>query len=304
MSFPAGAPVVGTGAVARSRPFIADLLELTKPRITSLVVITTAIGFFMGTRGPLDVTRLVNSLLATALVAGGASALNQYLERDLDGLMKRTADRPLPQGRLSPVTALAFGVGLSIAGVLYLTLAANLLAGALAALTVAAYVFVYTPLKRLTPLSTVVGAVPGALPPVGGWAAATGSLSSEAWVLFAIVFLWQLPHFLAIGWMYREDYSRANYPMLPVLDAEGYVTGRHMIAWSVGLIPVSLMPTLMNLTGVFYFYAALALGLIFLATSAAFAFRRTEIQARRLFLVSILYLPLLWAFMVLDKSAL
>lgn len=303
MSIPARAPAVGAESQAGTRSF-ADLIELTKPRITSLVLVTTAIGYFMGTQGPLDVARLVNTLLATALVAGGASALNQYLERDLDGLMRRTADRPLPQGRLSPVTALAFGVALCIAGVLYLALVTNLLAGTLAALTVASYLFLYTPLKRVTPLSTVVGAVPGALPPVGGWAAATGSLSNEAWVLFAIVFLWQLPHFLAIGWMYREDYGRANYPMLPVLDRAGYTTGRHMIAWSVGLIPVSLMPTLMNLTGVFYFFAALALGLMFLASSVLFAARRTTLDARRLFLVSILYLPLLWAFMVLDKSAL
>jgi protoheme IX farnesyltransferase len=303
VSIPVRAPVVGTESQAATRSF-ADLIELTKPRITSLVLVTTAIGYFMGTQGPLDVARLVNTLLATALVAGGASALNQYLERDLDGLMKRTADRPLPQGRLSPVTALAFGVALCIAGVLYLALVTNLLAGTLAALTVASYLFLYTPLKRVTPLSTVVGAVPGALPPVGGWAAATGSLSNEAWVLFAIVFLWQLPHFLAIGWMYREDYGRANYPMLPVLDRAGYTTGRHMIAWSVGLSPVSLMPTLMNLTGVFYFFAALVLGLLFLASSVLFAARRTTIDARRLFLVSILYLPLLWAFMVLDKSAL
>jgi protoheme IX farnesyltransferase len=306
VSAPARASAVehAASAIRSASPAWADYLDLTKPRITGLVLVTTLIGFFMGTRGPIAPALLVHTLLATAFVAAGASVLNQYLERDLDGLMRRTKNRPLPRGRILPIHALAFGVGLSAAGVLYLTLFANLLAGTVAAITVASYVFVYTPLKRVTPLSTLIGAVPGALPPLGGWAAATGSLGIEPWVLFGIVFVWQLPHFLAIGWMYKDDYSRAGFPMIPVLDKEGYITGRHMLAWSVALLPVSLMPSLLHLTGVAYFVGALVLGLLFLLTSLGFILSRTESAARRLFLVSILYLPLLWGFMVLDKAGL
>ena len=305
MSIPVEASAVHNPARAEGASAAwVDYLDMTKPRITGLVVVTTLIGFFMGTRGPIPPALLIHTLLATAMVAGGASVLNQYLERDLDALMLRTRMRPLPQGRISPFHALAFGVGLSVAGVLYLTFTTNLLAGAIAALTVASYVFVYTPLKRITPLSTVIGAVPGALPPVGGWAAATNTLGVEAWVLFAIVFMWQLPHFLAIGWMYKADYERAGFPMIPVLDELGFVTGRHMLAWSVAILPVSLMPSLLGLTGIIYFLGELVLGSLFLLSSIGFAARRSEAAARRVFLISILYLPLLWGLMVLDKAPL
>lgn len=297
----ASAPESSGARTALTR--LADYVELTKPRITLLVVITSLIGFFMGSASSgLQWIRLLHTLAATALVASGASTLNMYLERDLDRLMRRTANRPLPAGRVAPVRALAFGVLLSIAGVLYLTLATNLLAGALAAATVLSYVFCYTPLKRTSTLSTVVGAVPGALPPVGGWAAATGGITPAAFILFAIVFIWQLPHFLAIGRLYREDYARAGYPMLPVLDREGKTTGRHMVLWSLALIPVTLATTLLGLTGALYSIGALLLGLWFADASRRFLAQGTDKAARRLFFVSVAYLPLLWALMVLDKS--
>lgn len=296
------APVGGSAAAQTALGRLADYAELTKPRITLLVVITSLIGFFMGSAGRLDWVRLIHTLAATALVASGASTLNMFLERDLDRLMRRTANRPLPAGRVEPVRALAFGVVLSIGGALWLSLATNLLAGALAAATVLSYVFCYTPLKRTTTLSTVVGAVPGALPPVGGWAAATGQITPTAFLLFAIVFIWQLPHFLAIGRLYREDYARAGYPMLPVVDLEGKTTGRHMVLWSVALIPVSLATTLLGLTGTLYSIGALALGLWFADSSRRFLAQGTDRAARRLFFVSVAYLPLLWALMVLDKS--
>src|SRR5512140_2112546 len=288
MTIPAEASALRPAALARTRSAWADYLEMTKPGITGLVLITTSIGFFMATHGAMRLDLLVHTLLATAMVAGGASVLNQYLERGPDALMRRTNDRPLPGGRVRPASALRFGVLLSAGGVLYLSLAANLLAGATAALTVLLYVFVYTPLKRVTPLSTIVGAIPGALPPVGGWAAASGSVTSATWILFTIVFLWQLPHFLAIGWLYRDDYARGGFFMLPVLDREARVTSRHTVAWTAALIPVSLAPTPIGLTGVVYFAGALILGAAYLASSLSFAARRTDSPARRLFLVSFL----------------
>ncbi|MDZ4805609.1 MAG: heme o synthase [Candidatus Eisenbacteria bacterium] len=280
---------------------LADWVELTKPRITFMVLVTTLIGFFMATPGNLHWPLLVQVLVATALVASGASTLNQYTERDLDALMRRTADRPLPAGRIDPTAALAFGVVLSCIGTLWLALTANLLTGAVAAATVLSYVFAYTPLKRTTPLSTIVGAVPGALPPLGGWAAATGQVTPAAWVLFGIVFIWQLPHFLAIGRLYREDYGRAGYPMLPVLDTEGQTTGRHMVVWSLALIPVSLATTILGLTGLLYTIGALILGAWFALASFRFLARRTDRAARELFLASIVYLPVLCLLMALDK---
>ncbi len=298
-------PAVDAGReTARSSSRFADYMELTKPRITFLVLVTTFIGFFMGARGAMDLPLLFHTLFGTALVAGGASALNQVLEHALDARMKRTRNRPLPARRLSVHEAQLFGVTLCAVGVLYLTFAANLLTGALAAATVASYVFLYTPLKTVTPLSTMIGAVPGALPPVGGWAAATNQVTPGAWILFGIVFAWQLPHFLAIAWIYRDDYDRAGYPMLPVLDRVGLATGRHMVVWSLALIPISLMPTLLFMTGTLYFFGALLLGLVFLAYSVLFTIFRTDRCARHLFLVSILYLPLLWGLMILDKSTL
>jgi len=288
--------------VAASRR--ADWLELTKPRITMMVLVTTMIGFFMATPGNLHWPLIVQVLAATTLVAGGASTLNQYMERDLDALMRRTARRPLPAGRIEPTAALAFGVLSSCAGTLWLAFAANFLTGAVAAATVLSYVFAYTPMKRTSPLSTIVGAVPGALPPVGGWAAATGQVPPEAWILFAIVFIWQLPHFLAIGRLYREDYARAGYPMMPVVDTEGRTTGQHMVIWSLALIPVSLATTIVGLTGLFYSVGALLLGAWFAWASVRFLQRRTDRAAKELFLASVIYLPVLCLLMVLDKARL
>jgi protoheme IX farnesyltransferase len=282
----------------------ADWLELTKPRITLMVLVTTMIGFVMATPGQLHWPLIVQVLAATMLVAGGASTLNQYAERDLDALMRRTARRPLPAGRIEPTAALAFGVLSACAGTLWLAFAANWLTGAVAAATVLSYVFAYTPMKRTSPLSTIVGAVPGALPPIGGWAAATGEVTPAAWILFAIVFIWQLPHFLAIGRLYRDDYARAGYPMLPVVDVEGMTTGRHMVIWSLALIPVSLATTIVGMTGAVYSIGALLLGGWFAAASVKFLAQRTDRAARELFLASVIYLPVLCLLMVLDKARL
>lgn len=281
---------------------MADFIELTKPRITAFVVMTAFVGYMMGNEGPLNLLRLGHTLVGTGLVASGSSALNMVLERDFDKLMRRTARRPLPDGRMTPTAALAFGVGLSSLGVLYLALTTNLLTAVLAVATLASYVFVYTPSKRTTNLSTIIGAVPGALPPVGGWAAATGMLGPGAWALFAVLFAWQLPHFLAIAWMYREDYGRAGYPMLPVTDRTGEATGRQMILWCLGLVPVSLAPTLLGMAGHFYWVGALLLSGLFLFGAFGFYARRDAPSAKRLFLVSIAYLPLLYALLIVNKT--
>jgi protoheme IX farnesyltransferase len=299
MSVPAAARLEPR-ATARGG-LLSDYLELTKPRITLLVLVTTLIGFFMASGGDVRWSLLWQTLAATALVASGASALNQYSERDLDALMRRTSRRPLPAGRIPPIAALAFGVALACGGVVWMCWSVNLLTGAIAAVTVLSYALVYTPLKRTTTLSTIVGAVPGALPPVGGWAAAAGEVTPPAWVLFAIVFAWQLPHFLAIGRMYRDDYARAGYPMLPVLDVDGRTTARHMTLWSLALLPVSLGTTLLGLTGLLYTIGAVALGAWMFLASVTFLRRRTDQAARDVFLSSIVYLPVLCLLMVLDK---
>ena len=278
---------------------VRDYLELLKPRITMLVVLTAWMGFSLG--GGKSYSALwVIVLAGTALTAGGASALNQYIERDLDANMRRTQNRPLPQKRLAPEQALAFGVITSVTGLVMLTLAVNLLTGFLAALSVASYLFLYTPMKTRTALCTLVGAIPGALPPMMGWAAARGALAPEAWILFAILFLWQLPHFLAIAWMYREDYARAGFPMLSVIDPDGGSTARMIILYSAILIPVTLLPTRIGLTGFSYFCGALALGFAFLMFGAFTAFFRTPANARRLLLASVIYLPTLLTWMVLS----
>lgn len=294
-------PEVVAGTRASTAAF-SDYLELTKPRITAFVVMTTLVGYLMGTEGTLELIRLLHVLFGTALVASGSSALNQYLERDLDRRMRRTASRPLPAGRLQPTAALAFGVGISIVGVLYLALATNLLTAVLAVATLASYVFVYTPSKRITHLSTVVGGVPGALPPVGGWAAAAGALGPGAWALFALQFAWQLPHFLAIAWIYRKDYGAAGYPMLSVTDPSGNAVARQTILWSLCLVPLSLAPTLLGMAGHFYWIGALALSGLFVAASIGFYRSRSDAAARRLFLVSIAFLPLILALLVLNRT--
>jgi protoheme IX farnesyltransferase len=282
---------------------LRDYLELTKPRITSLVLCTTWLGFSLASNAPTPLRLFVHTLLGTCLAAAGAAALNQYLERDVDAKMRRTQNRPLPSGRLTPRQGLVFGTLLSAAGVLELALFVNFLASFLTALTLISYLFIYTPLKKRTALCTLVGAIPGALPPLIGWAGARGSLSAEAWVLFAILFLWQLPHFLAIAWMYREDYSRAGFPMLPVIDPDGDSTARMILLYSAILIPVSLLPARMGVAGLSYFLGALSLGIAFLVCGACTAYFRTPACAKRLMLASVLYLPALLTWMVCNKIA-
>ncbi len=289
----------GTG-VRTSSP-AADYVELTKPRITLLVVLTAAVGYFMASRSGLSPLGLVHTMIGTALVASGASVLNQVLEREPDARMHRTANRPIPAGRVSPESALTFGAALGLGGVLYTALFLNLAVAALAAATLASYVFVYTPLKRRTTLNTMIGAIPGALPPVGGWAAATGSVPREAWVLFLVVFLWQVPHFLAIAWLLRKDYARGGFHMLPVADPSGTSTGRHVALSALALVPVSLVPTLVGMTGTVYFFGALALTLGYAGTGLWLAARPTDLRARWLFLGSIVYLPALLVLMMIDK---
>ena len=280
---------------------LASYLDLTKPRITMLVTATAAAGYALGSAGGVDYLRFFHTSLGIALLSSGIGALNQYIERDLDRLMRRTETRPLPSGKLQPRSALRFGAALSAIATLYLAVFVNPLSAALGVLTLAAYLFAYTPLKTRTTLSTIIGAFPGAMPPFIGWAAASGHITIEAWVLFAILFLWQFPHFLAIAWMYRDDYRRAGIKMLPVVEPDGRITGQQIIAYTVLLVPVSLMPTLVHLSGAVYFYGALVLGLGFLYYSARAARRRTTWQARRLLLASVLYLPVLFALMVLNR---
>lgn len=290
--------------VSRTPNRLADYLVLTKPEVTLLVLVSTLVGFYLASEPRLNLLLLLHTLLGTALVAGGTATLNQFLERDADAKMHRTAKRPLPTRRLEPVQALWFGVGLALAGVLYLALAVNGLSSLLAALTLTSYLFLYTPLKHRTSLCTVVGAFPGAMPPLIGWAAAQGQLSAEAWVIYAMLFLWQFPHFLAIAWMYREDYARAGILMLPVTDAGGPATGRHIVFYSLVLLPVSLLPTLLGMAGMVYFFGALALGLWFLGSGISLAVTRSNVYARRLLQVSIVYLPLVFALLMLDQQRL
>jgi protoheme IX farnesyltransferase len=276
-------------------------VELTKPRITFLIVLTSAAGFGLASRRGIDYLALVSALLGIALLSSGIATLNQYAERDLDGLMRRTAGRPLPSGKLAPWEALAFGAGLTIAAEVYLLLLVNPLSALLGLTVIAGYLFGYTPLKTRSSLSTVVGAFPGAVPPLIGWTAATGALSIEGWVLFAILFLWQFPHFLAIAWMYREDYSRAGILMLPVVEPDGRVTAQQIVLYTLMLIPVSLLPTVLGISGRFYFFGAIVLGLLFLYSSIRAAFSMSRQQAKQLLLASVLYLPLLFILMVVNK---
>jgi heme o synthase len=290
-----------TTAARVSAGTLSDYMELTKPRVTSLVVTTAAFGFYLGSRGSLDLLLLLHCLAGTWLVAAGTSALNQVLERDSDSRMERTRRRPLPDGRLQPVQALGFATALATIGMLYLALTVNLLTALLAAATLASYIFLYTPLKARSPLATLVGAVPGALPPLGGWAAASGSLGAGGWALFGILFLWQLPHSLAIAWMYREDYARGGFRVLPVVDPGGDSTVRQILGNAIVLIPVSLTPSLLGVAGKFYFYGALVLGLFLLWHCAGIVRDRGRSGARRIVLASVIYLPALLLLMALDK---
>lgn len=297
------AAVQRSAVLAAPASRLADYAELTKPRITLMVVVTTAAGYYLGARGAIDLVGLLHALLGTGVIAAAASALNQVLERDTDARMLRTRDRPLPAGRLELPAAAAFGMSLAVLGAAYLGLAVNLLTGAIGVVTLLLYVLVYTPLKRRSSLCTIVGAVPGALPPVMGWTAATGALSAEAWVLFTILFFWQLPHFLAIAWNYREDYARGGQPMLSVEDPEGTSTGRQIVLYCMALLPVSLAPSIVHLSGALYFWGALALGLLYLAAGLHAARDRSHRAALLLLRVSVIYLPALLGLMTFDKVA-
>jgi protoheme IX farnesyltransferase len=276
-------------------------VELTKPRITFLIVLTAAAGFCLGARGGLDYLLFAHAMIGIGLLSSGIAALNQYMERDLDARMRRTALRPLPTGKLTAMEALAFGVGLTVLAEVYLALLVNPLSALLGLFVIVGYLFMYTPLKTRTTLSTVVGAFPGAMPPLIGWAAASNNVTAGAWELFAILFLWQFPHFLAIAWMYREDYARAGIVMLPVVEPEGRITGRQIVAYTVMLLPVSLLPVLSGISGMVYFYGAIALGLLFLYSSLSAAISKSRQHARRLLLASVIYLPLLFGLMVLNQ---
>jgi protoheme IX farnesyltransferase len=279
---------------------VADFVTLAKPRLNLLVVFTTAAGLYLASPNGVALSVLLHTLIGTALIAGGAAALNQVLERDTDALMRRTRARPIASGRLRPSQGLLFGLALSIAGLIELAAGVNLISAGMAGLTLGSYVLVYTPLKRQTSLATIVGAVPGALPPVIGWVAATGSLTLPAFVLFGISFFWQMPHFLAVAWLYRDEYAAAGIPLLPVLEPDGRRTGRQALLHSVALWPVSLLPPLVGLAGGLYLVVATVLGLTLIALSASFARDRSTVAARRLFLFSITYLPLLWGTLVAD----
>lgn len=283
------------------RERVAAYSELTKPRITFLIVLTAAAGFALATKGRIDYLRMVSAMIGIGLLSSGIATLNQYMERDLDALMRRTADRPLPSGKVSPWEALVFGTGLTVLAELYLAVLINPLTALLGLTVIAGYLFAYTPLKTKTSLSTLVGAFPGAVPPLIGWTAARGELSIEAWVLFAILFLWQFPHFLAIAWMYREDYARAGILMLPVVEPDGKITGQQIVIYTLMLLPVSLLPTVLGVSGKAYFVGAIMLGLVFLYSSVRAAFSQSRQEARRLLLASVIYLPILFILMVLNR---
>ncbi len=276
-------------------------LVLTKPDVTFLVVITTVAGFYLGSRGPMDWVLLLHTLGGTLLVAGGTAALNQYIERRMDAMMRRTAARPLPAGQLQPREALLFGAGGIVLGALWLALAANGLAALVALATSVLYLGVYTPLKTRTTLSTAVGAIPGALPPLIGWAAARGSLSVGAWVLFGILFFWQFPHFMAIAWMYREDYARAGIRMLPVVDRKGDATFRQIVMTSVILVWVSALPSVIGMAGKTYFFGSLVLGMLLLQVGLWANRTRSNARAKWLMHATVAHIPLLLLWLVLDK---
>lgn len=296
---------VSTPSIAETAPvdkaLFAVICDLVKARLTFLVLLTTLVGFYLGSRGAIDYWLMFHALAGTALLACGAAALNQLWEREHDARMQRTADRPLPSGRMQPDTVLILGGLASIAGLVYLAFAVNLLTSLLGAATLGSYVFVYTPLKRVTWLNTAVGAIPGALPPLMGWAAARGELTGEGWSLFAILFFWQIPHFLAIAWLYRDEYEKAGFVMLPSVDPDGSRTGHQAVSHTLGLLTVSLLPFLFQITGTVYLFGALLLGIAFVYYAVQFSRELTRPRARQLFFLSIIYLPLMMGLMVFDK---
>jgi len=281
--------------------WVSVYADLIKARLTLLVLLTTLVGFYIGWVGTMNYALMFHALLGTALVASGAAALNQFLEREYDARMRRTAGRPLPSGRLQPVTVILFGGFCSLVGLVYLALLVNSLTAVLGAVSLVSYLFIYTPLKRITWFNTHVGAIPGALPPLMGWAAARGSLDGGGWALFAILAFWQLPHFFAIAWIYRDEYAKAGFVMLPAVDPDGARTGHQAVSHTLGLLTVSLCPFLFHLAGPVYLAAALVLGMGYLLCAIQFARRLDMSAAKRLFFASIIYLPLLLIALVADK---
>ncbi len=290
-----------------------EYIELTKPRITWLILMSTGIGYFFGLPGSaswwgflkaIPLLSLLHTVLGTGLIASGTAALNQWYEREADRHMRRTAARPLPSGKLSARRALAFGIGLSVAGFAELWLGVNWLAAAIGAFTLASYLFIYTPMKQRTWWSTTVGAIPGAMPPMIGYAAAAGTITRESWVLFAILFLWQFPHFYSIAWMYKEDYARAGIQMLPVVEPDCRSTARQIVIYGIALIPVSLVPSMLGMSGRIYLVGALLLGLWFLYSGVQVAVERSMVRARNVLVTSVLYLPLIYGLMLLDRPGL
>ncbi len=288
-------------AVSRSR-VIGDLAELVKARLTLLVLLTTAVGFYLGSESPLNYMALFHVVFGTAAAAAGAAALNQWWERGVDAVMRRTRTRPIPAGRMRPLQALVLGVVLSIFGVGYLAIVCNAQSAALAAITIAIYIFAYTPLKRASTANTAVGAIPGAIPPMIGWAAARGSIDAGAWSLFAIVFLWQLPHFFAIAWMYREDYSRAGFRMISGDDRSGERSASQSVFFCILLLVMAGLPAFLGIVNFVYIGVELVLGGLFTAVAMRFLRMRNASAARSLFIASIVYLPLLLGALVLTKS--
>lgn len=281
---------------------IRDLVELVKARLTLLVLLTTAVGFYLGAEGPINFGALLHAVFGTAAAAAGAAALNQWWEHKLDAMMQRTRSRPVPAGRMRPQVAVVLGAALSIFGVVYLAFVCNALSAALAAITIIIYVFAYTPLKRVSTFNTALGAVPGALPPMIGWAAARGTLDAGAWMLFAILFFWQLPHFFAIAWMYRDDYARAGFQMISGDDQSGERSASQSVFFCMILFVVAGLPAFLGIATVFYLLAELILGGAFVAVAMRFLKTRTRSDARRLFITSIIYLPLLLGALVLTKA--
>jgi protoheme IX farnesyltransferase len=288
-------------SAAADKSWFAVYSDLIKARLTLLVLLTTLVGFYMGWRGAMDYILMLHAVFGTALVASGAAALNQLMEREYDARMRRTATRPLPSGRLQPVTVMLFGGVCSLAGIIYLAMLVNPLTSVIGAVSLISYLFIYTPLKRVTWLNTAVGAIPGALPPLMGWTAARGELSADGWALFAILFFWQMPHFFAIAWIYKDEYAKAGFVMLPSVDADGSRTGQQAVSNTLGLLTVSLCPFVFKMAGLIYLTGALVLGLAFMWFAIRFARELSIGRARQLFFLSIIYLPLMLILMVLDK---
>ncbi|MBA3350854.1 MAG: protoheme IX farnesyltransferase [Blastocatellia bacterium] len=279
---------------------IGAFVELTKPRIAFMLILTSAAGFYLGTTGSFDFPLFFNAMIGIGILAFGVATLNQYIERDTDALMDRTKDRPIPSQRLTPVEGLVFGVTQCLVAEIYLYFLVNPLTAALGLSVIVGYVFLYTPLKTKTSASTAIGAIPGAMPPLMGWTASAGEMTVGAWALFLLLFLWQFPHFLAIAWMYREQYAKAGILMLPVVEPSGRITARQIVLFSIMLVPVSLAPFFLGFAGVAYLVGAILLGLWFLYQSIRTARAKTTTEARRLLMVSVMYLPLIFGLLVID----